>query len=328
MRFLVIGCGSIGKRHINNLKALGHTVTGCEKDPSRARRTEKEHNIEVLMDLDEALLRGCDGAFICTPTSSHLTMAFKVVKKGINLFIEKPVSDRLDELDKLSKTVRDKGLVALVGCNLRFSSGFRLVRKLIESGKIGEVRSAKAECGFYLPYWHPDEDYRGAYSAKKRLGGGVIFDDIHEIDAMYALFGRVKEVFCFAGKLSDLDIDTEDVAEIFLNFASGVIAQVHLDYLQRTYRRYYEIIGEKGVIVWNVLTQTVELYSEKTNQRRVFQEGIYANHDLMFMAQIKHFVKCIKDGARSANGISSAKEVLEIAMACHESAKKKEMIRI
>ena len=326
MDFLVVGCGSIGQRHIRNLILLGHQVYGCEIDYKKASQVKKKYKIEVFEDLKKALIKKYDGALICTPTSLHIPLSLELAKAGINLFIEKPLSNNLQGIDELLEIVKKNNLVSLVGCNTRFLPSFKLVRKMIKQGKIGKVLSVKVECGFYLPYWHPYEDYRKMYSANKSLGGGVILDDIHEIDSLMWLFGKVRKVFCYADKISNLDIDTEDIAEIFLKFESGVVAQIHLDYLQRTYRRYYEFIGEKGIIIWDYITQKVELYKEKTNQWEVFQESINTNREIMFIDEIKHFINCIKRKEQSVNDISSAKKILEVALACYESAKTERVV--
>lgn len=326
MIFLVVGCGSIGQRHIRNIKNLGHEVLGCEKDHLRARQVEKKYGIKVLNDLKTALKVEYDGAFICTPTCLHIPISIEIAKRGINLFIEKPLSNNLNKIDELASVVRKKQLVSLIGCNTRFLPSFRLAKKLIDQNKIGKVLSVKVEFGFYLPYWHPYEDYRKGYSANKSLGGGVILDDIHEIDALYWLFGEAKEIFCYSDKISNLEIDTEDLAEIFFKFKDGIIAQVHLDYLQRSYRRYYEFIGEKGIIIWDYIKQSVELYSKKTNQWHIFQESINTNREIMFIDEIKHFIKCINGVEDSVNDLLSAKKTLEMALACHKSTQKKEIV--
>lgn len=328
MHFLVIGCGSIGQRYIKILKSLGHRVSGYEKEPRRAKQVEKICNIEIFDNKSQALTRQYDGAFVCTPTNLHISISIELAKRNINLFIEKPISNSLKRIDELSEIVDKKHLVVLVGCNTRFLPNFQLAKKLINQDRIGRVLSVKVECGFYLPYWHPYEDYRKGYSANRHMGGGVILDDIHELDSLYWFFGQVKEVFCFADKISSLDIDTEDIAEIFLKFKSGIIAQIHLDYIQRTYRRYYEFIGEKGIIIWDYIRQSVQLYSKKTNQGQFFQESINTNREIMFINEVKHFINCIAGKDKSINDISFAKNVLRVALACYKSKQKNEVVKL
>lgn len=307
---------------------MGHEVFGCEINPQLAEQIQKKHGINVFKSLEEALTQRYDGALICSPTSLHVPIAIKLAQKGINLFIEKPLSNNLDDIDKLENIVNKQNLVVLVGCNTRFFPSFKLAKELIEKNKIGKVLSVKIECGFYLPYWHPYEDYRKGYSANRKLGGGVIFDDIHEIDSLLWLFGDVKELFCLADRVSSLEIDTEDIAEILLRFKSKVIAQVHLDYLQRTYRRYYEFIGENGIIIWDYIKQSVQLYSKKVNQWQTYQESINVNRESMFIDEIKHFIDCLKGKATSINDLACAKKILKVALACHASAQRKEMVSL
>lgn len=326
MHFLVVGCGSIGQRHIRNLRKLGHRISGCERDPLKSKQIKRKYNIKMFSDLQNAMVNRYDGAFICTPTSLHMPMSLEIAKRGIHLFIEKPLSNSLRGITELSEIVKREKLVTLIGCNMRFMSGLKFVKNLIKENKIGNVLSVNIECGYYLPYWHSYEDYRKGYSAKRNLGGGVIFDDIHEIDSLYWLFGKVNEVFCFAGKLSNLDIDTEDIAEIFLKFKSKMIAHIHLDYLQQSYRRWYEFIGEEGIIYLDIIKQKIEWYQKKANQCKVFKNNISVNPNMMFIDEIKHFINCIRGKERSVNDIPHSKKVLEIALACHRSAEKKEII--
>ena len=104
------------------------------------------------------------------------------------------------------------------------------------------------------------------------------------------------------------------------------MAQIHLDYLQRPYRSNYELIGEKGLILWDYISQNVELFSKITNQKEVFQESINTNREIMFINEMKYFIQCIEGKASSMNGVSNARDILEMALACRLSAKKKEIV--
>lgn len=328
MHFLIIGCGSIGQRHLRNLKGLGHDVCGFDLNSERLNIVEKKYNIKCFDSLSKALDQHIDAAFICTPTNTHMPIALKVAERGINLFIEKPLSDTFDGANKLKKIVSEKKLVAMVACNPRFLPSLKLVHELIEKRAIGKIISVKAECGFFLPYWHPFEDYRKGYSANKKLGGGVIFDDIHEIDTLYWFFGNAKDVFCYSKKLSSLEINTEDLAEILFVFKSGIVAQIHLDYLQRTYHKSYKFIGEKGILVWDYIDQTVKFYGEKSNQCTVFNKDININHEIMFIEELKHFIRCLQGKEKPINDIQSAENVLRIAIAAHRSSQENRVVKL
>ena len=328
MKFLIIGCGSIGLRHLRNLKSLGHEVIGFEPNPQIRLEVRQQYNIDIYDDIKIALNKEIDAALICSPTSTHIKNAQLVAKRGKHIFIEKPISNDLEGIEKLKNLIYANKLMCFNACNIRFLKSLKLVKKLIESGRIGKVLSVRVECGFYLPYWHPTEDYRLSYSARKSLGGGVIFDDIHELDSLLWLFGDVSEVFCMMDKISEIEIETEDLAEIFIKFVNGPMAQIHLDYIQRTYRRVYEFIGENGTIVLDINKQKIELFDEDTNHSEIFQESINYNREQMFIDEIKYFINCIKDGREPMNNISDATETLKIALACHESARSKKVVFI
>lgn len=330
MKFLVIGCGSIGQKHIRNLKKLGIDVAGCEMNISRANEVKKIYGIKVFGKLQDAFKAECNAAIICTPTSTHVPIAIEAARRKMHILIEKPLSADFKKVDELTELAKKNRLSVLVACNARFLPSLSYVKKMIDNDIIGKILSAKVECGFYLPYWHPESDYRKEYSARQRLGGGVILDDIHEIDSLRWLFGEVKEVFCFADKVSDLEIDTEDIAEIVLKFKKGVVAELHLDYLQKTYRRFYEFIGENGIIILDFIAQSVKIYSAKTDKwtKKVFAKELKTRNEAMFTGELRHFVNCINGREELVNDISSAKKTLEIALACHKSAREKKVVKL
>jgi len=327
MRFLVIGCGSIGKRHIGNLKKIGVEVLACDLDSKRLSEIKKEYDIKTFTDINQALKLKIDGALVCTPTYLHIPISLLCAKKGINLFIEKPLSHTLDGIDELIGVINRKNLVTLVGCNTRFFPSFKLFKELVvEKNCIGKILSMRAHVGFYLPYWRPGRDYRTIYSSHKSLGGGVILDDIHEIDYFRLFLGEVKEVFCFSDKLSDLKIDVEDIAEILLKFQNGAIAEIHFDCIQPIYRRSCEAIGEKGIIIWDYINQTVVFYSDKNKRWETYSDKTERNE--MFLQEIQHFISCIEGKEKPVLDCEEATRVLEIALAAKRSSETGKVIKL
>lgn len=329
MKFLVIGCGSIGERHIRNLKSpLARDIIACDIRKECLRLIDKKYGIETYDDIEKALDQQVSAVLICTPTSTHIPIALSAANRGQHLFIEKPLSHTLDGIDQLIRIAQEKKLVTLVGCNTRFFASMKFVKKLLDSDSIGRVLLARAACGFYLPYWHPWEDYRKGYTANKSLGGGIILDDIHEIDYLRWLLGEVGEVFCVSDKISNLEMDTEDFAAMLLKFKSGTIAEVHLDCLQHTYRRSCELIGEKGLIIWDYIKGSVRLFAEKERKWRVFSEDLRTGENDMFIAELKHFIDCIEGKDMSINNVTEAKRVLEVALAAKKSARTGRFIKL
>lgn len=323
MRIVVIGAGSIGQRHLRNLRALGHEVVAVF-DPDGARLDEIRPLVlpgcRLVTDEAEAFDRNADAAVICSPTNQHLDQARAALRRGWHVFVEKPLAHTLDGTAALVDEAARAGRTVLVGCNLRFLPSLVLVKRLVDEGRIGRPLAARAHCGYYLPFWRPHTDYREGYGAKQATGGGIILDSIHEFDYLMWLLGRPREVFAYAGRASSLEIDTEDTADVLMRFDYGAVANVHLDYLQRTYRRSCDLIGEDGVIAWDYIGQAVTVYGKDDRRIEVFQESINTERNQMFLDEMRHFARCATDGEPPVVDAAGARAVLEVALAAKASA--------
>lgn len=329
MRFLVTGCGSIGRRHIKNLLAVDNVeVISHDKYPDSRNKVKELFGIKTHENYDDALADKPDAVIVATPTKEHIKPALEAAKAGCHLFIEKPVSHELEGLHELLSTVKNKKLITLVGCNMRFHPGLKKVKELINAGIIGKILSANIESGSYMPEWRPETDYRKIYSSRKEMGGGVILDAIHEIDYARWMLGDVAVVSCMADKQSSLEIDVEDVADMLLRFTSGVIAHVHLDYVQRAYSRNCKFVGEDGIISWDINDKQVGLYSGNNKQWSWFRPPEEFELNDMYIGEIIHFINCIKGIEKSALDLFGGVEVLKIALAAKQSAIEKRFISL
>ena len=292
MRFLVVGTGSIGLRHCRNLVTLGHEVTAWDVDPAHLDEAGGVPGIEIVRDFNEALGAKPAAALICTPPASHVKIARQALESGAHLFIEKPLAvTTSDALPLVAEAERQHRILA-VGFNLRFLPSLRRVKTLLDDKRMGRVLTVRAEFGSYLPEWRPGRDYRENYAVRSALGGGILLDAVHELDYLTWLFGDVSDVSCTAGHVSELAGDTEDLAEVTLRFESGVLAQVHLDYLQRVYRRNLQVIGDAGTIVWDYPTHSVTTLASDAQPEIVAAMDGDANK--MYVDELHHFVRCVE----------------------------------
>lgn len=327
MNVLVVGCGSIGERHISNLIGmLGHRIIAFDTSVERLNLIKERYNIETCDNLEYCYDSGIDAVIVCTPPSSHVQIAHQALDRNAHVFIEKPISDKLDDIEELIEKAKNKRKIIFVGYCFRFTEGLKLVRNLIDAGKIGKILSVKAEFGQYLPDWRPWQNYNQSYTAKKSLGGGIILDGSHEMDYLYWLLGDVKEVFCFADKISNLDVETEDTAEILLRFSSGTIGEIHLDFIQRVYSRNCKIIGENGTLIWDFGDKKVRLFLADTNEWITYT--VDKDTNLMYMEEMKHFLQCIEGLTEPLIDAAQGKRVLEIALAAKESNEKGIAIKV
>ncbi len=344
MKALFVGLGSIGQRHLRNLRSIvGDTleviayrerklnqVLTDKLDVEQGVDIHERFGIRVFDSLSAALAQKPDAVFICNPTSMHVPVAMEVAKHGCNLFIEKALSHTLDAVPELIGLVEDKGLTCMVGYQMRFHPCLQTLRDVVISGAIGRVLAVNAEVGEYLPAWHKYEDYRQMYAARKDLGGGVIVSQIHEFDYIYWLLGLPKRVFATGGHLSSMEIDVEDIASISMEcFHEGQAVPVHIhqDYLQRPPSRTCKVIGDKGKVQMDFIALTVTHFGE---------DGAIANHwdftgferNQLFMDEMRHFLACIDTGTQPCVTIREGAQSLRMALAAKESLEKRCVIEM
>lgn len=329
MRFLVTGCGSIGRRHISNLLTIGNIeVIAHDITPDGRNKVMDLFGIKTYENYKDALNSGTDAVIVATPTNEHIMPALEAAKAGCHLFIEKPVSHNTEGLAEILSTVQEKGLISLVGCNMRFHPGLKKVKELLDRGAAGKILSADIEAGSYMPEWRPGIDYKKVYSARSDMGGGVILDAIHEIDYARWMLGDVAALCCMADKLSSLEMDVEDVADILLRFSSGIIARLHLDYVQRPYSRNCKFVGEDGVITWDLNEGQVGLFSAQDKQWTWFKQPPNFELNQMYIDEMQHFVNCLKGIEKTTLDIFGGVEDLKIALAAKQSAKENRFISL
>tara|TARA_Y100000996_G_C22544687_1_gene651339 strand:- start:14 stop:1003 length:990 start_codon:yes stop_codon:yes gene_type:complete len=327
MRILIVGLGSIGSRHLTNI--LSTTNNEIIVYTKRTRLDFKiRKNIEIFHDLESCIAKKPDVAFITNETAFHIPIAKKLARLGLDLFIEKPLSNTLKNIKNTVDISKRKKLITLMGCNLRFNSSIKKIKSLIEEKKIGKIISVKVECGTYLPDWHPNEDYTKGYAARDDLGGGVVLTCIHEIDYLYWFFGEIDEVFSITGKFSDLKIRASDLSAVILRFKNNIIAEIHLDYFQKPDTRSCKIIGTKGTIEWDSNSNEVRMYNVKKLEWISKLKIKKYNKNEAYLRELKYFFWCVNNRKKTMNDISDGEYVLRVALGIIRSSKLKKMIKI
>src|SRR5579862_259057 len=319
MKVLVVGCGSIGDRHTMNLCTLGVAdVILTDPNPLRLKEVATKHGVQTASSFAEALQRKPDAVLICSTPHLHVPLAIEAVRNGCHCFIEKPISDRLDGLDELLSEAKSRHLTLLVGYNLRYEPAIVEAQALLDQNCIGRVIYVRAEIGSYLANWRPWQDYRQSYTAKKEMGGGVILDASHELDEVRFLLGEVDRVFCAAGKLSDLEIEVEDTAEITLWFRNGALGSVHLDMMEKAKSRSCKLIGTEGTILSDLNEGLVKWYSASAKQWQTSQHSV--DNNFTYIAELKHFFRCISGEESPRITGDDGRKALQIALAAKQSA--------
>ena len=322
-KILVVGYGSIGRRHVDNFlefKDIQLIVYTKRND----LQLLKKKGVKVSNSLAECLKENPDIGIIANETSLHIPIAIKLAEEGLDLFLEKPLSNSLKDVEKLRAIVKKNKLITQIGCNLRFHPCIKKIKSLIEQQKIGKIISAQVQCCSYLPDYHRWEDYRKSCAARKDLGGGVILTQIHEIDYMYWFFQEVENVISMSGKFSELDVTAEDYVSSLLKFKNKIIGELHMDYFQRPNFRSCKIRGTKGEIYWNSDNNCVNIFNmNKKRWETKFDDGFSDNLDTYssYIEELKHFLKCVKRRKETINDLEQGVTTLKIALAIKKASK-------
>ena len=318
-RCFVIGCGSIGQRHIRNLRSMGFLdIFAYDPVVSRLEETTRSLGVNACDSVESGLDRKPSAVLVCTPPNLHVSIARQALTCGSHVFVEKPLGDSLDQIDALINESACRERILYVGYNLRFHAGLLRLKQLIEENTIGRVFSIHAEFGQYLPDWRPGRDYRACYTARGDMGGGVILDGSHELDYVRWLGEEVEAVCCVAGRLGALEMDAEDTAEITLRMKKGLLAHVHLDCIQRGYSRGCKVIGDTGTLVWD-FKPGIRFFNAEAGQWQA--EAISPDVNDMYVEELKHFMLCTEGVARPTVDGKTGKRVLEIALAAKRSSR-------
>lgn len=338
MKCLFAGLGSIGQRHVRNLRQLlgedvdilayravkQSPVLNADMTVRRHATLEETYRIRSFDRLDEALAEQPDAVFIANPNSLHLPVALEAAKAGCHLFIEKPLSDSLEGVKQLVEITEQQHLVVFVAYQFRFHPGLRWVKSLLDEGRLGGLVAAHIVNGEYLPDWHPYEDYRLSHAARRDLGGGSLRIQTHELDYALWLFGMPRKVYALGGHLSNLEVDVEDSVSVLMScedHGHQFPVHVHLDYVQRPPQRLCEVIGDAGKVRYDFYANQVELHDLRARTRQVIEfTGFDRNH--MFLDELRHFLACLRGEARPLVDLGEAIRSLRISLAADESLRK------
>ncbi len=255
MHTLLIGTGAIGQRHLRHLRELAPngTYTFLRRDHV-ARGIDATYSPRIVTDLDEALDLSPDFAIVASPSAHHVDVLPKLIGANIPLYVEKPIVISRVEVEAVHAALAgaDPGVPRLSGFNFRYLPSLERLRSLIAGGAVGRPVRAHLTAGQWLPDWRPQSDYRESYSAQRALGGGVLFDLIHEIDICRWWFGTPQECRAMIGRFSRLQMDVEDCCTALLGFSGGPLVSIGLDYVARQRLRRYEVIGDEGTAIWDL----------------------------------------------------------------------------
>ncbi len=303
----IIGMGSIGQRHAQNLAQLGYKnlVALRSKKGVLTSLPDDLKFVKEVFSEEDFYQESLDGVIVANPTSLHLSAALPALQRGIKTFIEKPITESLDK----AATLKEFADLIVVGYCMRFSGYVGAIKKFIDSEGLGKLYKASFYRSYYLPKWHPYADYRLEYTAHKKMGGGVIRTLSHEIDLMHYLFGEVETVKGLVDKLSDLEIDTDDFCFFSCKMERGGRVNFEMDFLSPDYINRAEIIGEKGRLAYDGQTVT---FTSMEGESQILYHFASDEFDIMYLDQMRDFVLFLENGKTQNCRYGQAEDVLNI----------------
>ncbi len=335
VRALIVGLGSVGQRHARNLRTLrpdmellcwrqrnqpgARTETGAwdpAADPAAAI------GATVMPTLDAAVAAGPEVAFICTPSSQHVTEALRLASAGCHLFIEKPLSHSLASVARLQAIAAERALIVAIGSQWRFHPCVDYLRSVLWSARYGPVLRAEIDFSEYLPDWHPWEDYRRSYAARSELGGGVILSQIHDYDLVHWLFGAPRSVMASGGTLGDLDVDVEDTVNAQLDCAAAKVF-VRQTFAEQGRRRSIIVTTAEALITCDLVANRVVVEPGGGGLELV-------DHDRNdeFRAVTQDFIVAVEQRGAPRSALAEGAAVLRTALAVKESLRRRAPVTV
>jgi predicted dehydrogenase len=320
VKFLIAGYGSIGRRHLRNLLALGEQdILLYRTHHSTLPDQDEASRFPVVTSLEEAFAARPDAVIISNPTALHLDVAIPAAEMGCAILMEKPVSHTMERVADLRRAVQRGGGALLVGFHYRYHPTLKMAARMIADRAIGTPCFARAHWGDYLPNWHPWEDFRQGYAARPDLGGGVILTLCHPFDYLRWMLGEVEMLFARTASSAGLSLAVEDTAEVVLNFSQGVIGSVHLSYIQQPPVHTLEVVGASGTLRWENASGVLSIYTHDNPNWQTYRPPEGFERNWMFMEEMRDFLAAARGTAIDYCTLEDGIRALEIALAARQS---------
>lgn len=309
---MIVGLGSIGRRHLKNVLALGYrNVSGVEPNKKNATAVQEEFSISVYNSLQFGLKQAKpDAVFICSPTNFHILNAMAALRAGSHIFIEKPLSVNLKGVDNLIHLAKQKKKIAMVACNYLFHHGFQKLQKILAQKIYGKPLFCRVTVSYYLPTARKNSNYKNLYAARKNQGGGVVLDSgSHTVNYLQNLFGKIKKSEIITSKLHSLGIQSEEAAVLVLEHANGILSTISLDYLSKKPIHRLEVVTDRGLLILDIKDDFL-VFKDGKNKKVIYKGNGGANQ--MFLDELKYFFHSLKERKKPLQDLEEAKEILKI----------------
>lgn len=313
LRVAVVGYGSIGRRHCDNLGRLGvsRRIVVRRAESSNPAFTPPP-DVTVVHSVPAAIEHGLDLAIVCNPTSQHVPSTLEFVAAGVPVLIEKPLAHRLADAERLLVAVRQEGAWAAMAYAMRYHPAYARARECLQSGRLGRVLYAKAWFETYLPDWHPWEDYRQSYAARRDLGGGVLPTLDHEIDFLNWCLGAPLAAGGKIARSGAIEIDAGDVAALSIEYGGNLLATVLLSLCRRPLSRGFEFIGSDAMLHYDFDSTRLTLQSSQSSASEVLWDGSAYDFNELYLEMLSDVLSALDGGRATPISLESGVETLKV----------------
>ena len=298
----IIGFGIIGERHFKNIRQLYPRFS--VKILTKRRDVAESEKVKVFSSAQKFFDGKTDVFFITNETHKHTQTILDCLRYSPKaIFIEKPISHDLKNLEKVQKVIKSKKTVFFVGYCLHFYRSLMELKKIIQTGKIGKVFYIRASVGQDLRTFN-GRDYKKTFRFDKSQGGGVVLDLIHDINYPGWLLDE-KTTFKKGLSITSglFPMKAEDLSESILMTETGKMISIHQDFLRFVGRRYCEAVGTEGSAFWDGAKNEIIVESRGQKKPRV----VSPSKNNMYVDELKFFIKKVKEN----KGFSNLEEAVQ-----------------
>lgn len=325
LRFFIAGLGSMGKRRIRNLFANGERgIVGFDIRSDRNKEARDRYGIRTVENFDHLDPREIDAVIISPSPEAHGDYIRFALKHKKHFFVEHPVST--DGYADIFKN-NDPQIVRAPSCTPLFSPAFKTMKKILDEGRIGKILAFQHHMGQYLPDWHPWEDYRQVYFSKKATGACREMLPFELIGINHLMQSKVAGISGSIAKLSDMDMDADDIILAVLRYVNGIRGSVIIDVISRKPMVVLRILGSEGVLGWNKYGFTIKLYEAKTGKTEVIDvpkgraEAGYVNPEEPYVEEIGSFLRAVRGEGEYLHTFKTSHQLLQTLYALEESSR-------
>ncbi len=320
---LVVGSGSMGRRHYQNLRLAKpeHRIVVLSRPESETpdwlAARDRTTNFESVD------LSALSGAVIANPAPFHHEFAIPLIDGGVPLLVEKPLADEPTRAGAIVDAASRTGVPLMVGYTLRCYQPLQDLIRLVHGGGIGRPVHVWASVGSHLESWRPGSDYRASVTAQRELGGGALLELSHEIDYCVWLLGSPVSLSASLHHSGVLDVDVEDVVDLQLEFADGATANIHLDLVDRSAHRCCRVVGTRGTAELDLLSHELTVTDAAGTDVRMYEKT--AVND-MYLRQQERFLEMFARGRATRRdraldpAANTARVVVDVVAAARTAA--------